>query len=714
MALVFFWPIIGTAAPKLDPIKFTLSTTSSQIELNKQFEITISAEYRSIPSNTVFVLEGSNSFKLKLVLPDGFQQVGGSYHDYIGTELSYKNPKVSYTLKGKFTSASSNGIFQLLRSHKNADRQSTFIEAGRLSFQVVAGSDHSAASRNAVVVIDTVGFVPYMSIAALRLSGADNANVVQIVDGYKSGMFRYVASDKTSPDDSVMVIRHDTLRYHRIYEGLVNVRWYGAMGDSSTDDTQALKTAMSKNPTGVYFPKGTYLISSSIKFYSPIQGAGNYRTSIKASANFSDTLMIMIDCNAGQERKAIRDICLDASNKPGVQHLGSSKNGEGSSGSLYENVYFYDSHKDVFSIDASSNIPGPGMLTGATFLNCHFRGIGKAVSIGINQDDVQFIGCRFGLDESTLDTPFVVGSGSNHRFQGCYFYIQNVGVSNSVGKIFQVGNNLVTFENNFIESPVSTNITHLFHCASPNSNLVVNGLHLNLNGASSFVALIRAQIESTSHDFRTVRIENVGKSTNFPANAKLLDVYVAVTTPKLISLYFTGVDFFSDVYQFASSGSVNSNNILRLEGTFKGLSYSNFANTSGIRENSGNSVVKSEGLVSDFITSQTPTGASPQSTNFTLPRYGQYLVSVTAKIDGYRDHMLTATYIINFWSGVNNILVTELLGSVKKSVGSTWGLNNLTVSNPDSVGQVTVSASWTTGGSRSVSFVINSRKINTY
>ena len=46
--------------------------------------------------------------------------------------------------------------------------------------------------------------------------------------------------------------------------GLISVKSYGALGDGSTDDTDAIQTAINSGDT-IYFPKGTYLISRPIE-----------------------------------------------------------------------------------------------------------------------------------------------------------------------------------------------------------------------------------------------------------------------------------------------------------------------------------------------------------------------------------------------------------------------------------------------------------------
>ncbi|TEA13507.1 Glucan 1,3-beta-glucosidase [Colletotrichum sidae] len=98
------------------------------------------------------------------------------------------------------------------------------------------------------------------------------------------------------------------------YQVFRNVKDFGAKGDGVTDDTAAINLAISTgqrcapgvckgettSPATVYFPSGTYLISSSIVdyFYTQIIGDPTNRPVIKAAANFdTSTSFGLIDGN---------------------------------------------------------------------------------------------------------------------------------------------------------------------------------------------------------------------------------------------------------------------------------------------------------------------------------------------------------------------------------------------------------------------------------
>ncbi|MCE6990966.1 glycosyl hydrolase family 28-related protein [Dyadobacter sp. CY323] len=278
--------------PKIDPIKFSMTTTATQIGLNEEFQIEIKAAYMNIPANTAFIFEGSNSFRLKLILPDGFEQTGGNFTDFSGGELSSTKPFITYNVKGKFSRNSGNGFFQLLRSHKKADVQSTFIEVARLNFNTNDQEVNSSEEGARIALIQALGTVPYLTMAQLRSGVADANEAVFITDNGRHGLFRY-NSASTMADDGAMTIVSSGRRYERVYDGAVNVRWFGIVGDGVNDQSAAIQ-AMLNNAKyrNVFFPKATasYRVrsiripsNSTLTFEegTVVEGMGNLGTSEK-------------------------------------------------------------------------------------------------------------------------------------------------------------------------------------------------------------------------------------------------------------------------------------------------------------------------------------------------------------------------------------------------------------------------------------------------
>ncbi|REA63495.1 hypothetical protein DSL64_03340 [Dyadobacter luteus] len=254
LALLLLTTLQSFGNPKIDPIRFSIGTKAAQVSLNEEFEITISAKYLNIPPGSAFVFEGSNSFKLKVVMPSGFVQTGGDFQDFIGTELTKGKTSASYTIKGKFVSTGQDGTFQLLRSHKNSDNQSTFIEVGRLNFNVNSGEELPDNRTARIMLAGTPGYVPYMTMAELRSGLADTAKAVYISEGARSGLFKYDPSNLSSADDSSLVLRNGTKRYVRDYVGPADVRWFGIVGDGVTDEHVKWDRMLLSSASSFYFP----------------------------------------------------------------------------------------------------------------------------------------------------------------------------------------------------------------------------------------------------------------------------------------------------------------------------------------------------------------------------------------------------------------------------------------------------------------------------
>jgi hypothetical protein len=108
---------------------------------------------------------------------------------------------------------------------------------------------------------------------------------------------------------------------------LFNVQSYGAVGNGVVDDTTAIKNALSaaanSDYSTVYFPAGTYLISSSLNPPSKVRllGAGKSSTSLVGGASLTDP---MIKFLTGTEHIEIRAMTLNK----GTVSSGSILNGK--------------------------------------------------------------------------------------------------------------------------------------------------------------------------------------------------------------------------------------------------------------------------------------------------------------------------------------------------------------------------------------------------
>ena len=105
------------------------------------------------------------------------------------------------------------------------------------------------------------------NIAALKALGDRPAMVS--VSGYTSvndgggGLWQWVAGSTTTADDALVVnpTSGTAGRYKRLYDGALNAKWFGAVGDGVTDDTAALQAWYAVGGALV-IPAGTYNITA--------------------------------------------------------------------------------------------------------------------------------------------------------------------------------------------------------------------------------------------------------------------------------------------------------------------------------------------------------------------------------------------------------------------------------------------------------------------
>ena len=110
---------------------------------------------------------------------------------------------------------------------------------------------------------------------------------------------------------------------------ILNVRDYGAKGDGTTDDTTAIKAAIAAAPSGtfnfgytVYFPRGTYLISSALTMpRQQMTYRGDAMDASVIKAKYGSAAFTMLDGSTGG---LVRDLTFDGDYTTGVKGVGGS------------------------------------------------------------------------------------------------------------------------------------------------------------------------------------------------------------------------------------------------------------------------------------------------------------------------------------------------------------------------------------------------------
>ena len=109
---------------------------------------------------------------------------------------------------------------------------------------------------------------PVASIAALKALTPSAGDAVNVLGHYAAGdggggaWYYNGASTATANGGTIVAPNAGDGRWLRAYSGAVNVRWFGAKGDGTTDDTAAIQAALdlvySAGGGTVFFPLGQY------------------------------------------------------------------------------------------------------------------------------------------------------------------------------------------------------------------------------------------------------------------------------------------------------------------------------------------------------------------------------------------------------------------------------------------------------------------------
>jgi hypothetical protein len=126
-----------------------------------------------------------------------------------------------------------------------------------------SGMAHAAVTNGKIVLLTLT------DLRALKNPQADT--VYWVTDAGREGLFRVRAGDKTSVDnDGTLIVGREGARFGRLYDGPLNVQWFGATGDGKTDDAPALIKALraaADDNTVAYIPRtdAAYLIASTVR-----------------------------------------------------------------------------------------------------------------------------------------------------------------------------------------------------------------------------------------------------------------------------------------------------------------------------------------------------------------------------------------------------------------------------------------------------------------
>jgi hypothetical protein len=107
-----------------------------------------------------------------------------------------------------------------------------------------------------------------ITISEIRLSNGDIPSQLYTTDIGQEGHWYFDGMGSLTEDNTgTALITADLKRFKRAFEGVVNVKWFGAKGDGVTDDTQSIQNAVNYSESegiDVFFPSGNYLVTNTI------------------------------------------------------------------------------------------------------------------------------------------------------------------------------------------------------------------------------------------------------------------------------------------------------------------------------------------------------------------------------------------------------------------------------------------------------------------
>lgn len=430
--------------------------------------------------------------------------------------------------------------------------------------------------------------------------------------------------------------------------------------------SEDLISIMENSTRPLYLLKGTYVINKPLKFINSFEGESLQDVKIKPSDNFVGSCLVDFDNTT--ERKYIKNITFDINYKD-ISAFSSTVDGSGSSSSVFENLWFIQGGTE-YVINANSTTTNSGMLTGSTFLNCHFNGNSAWCNFGNNQDDITMINCRFGMDGTVSNKNMLCIYGTNINFNGCYFNITNTNSDISgIKALVVVGSNIVSFKNCFFESMSNVNLTHIVFCSNPTCNVSMESIHFNIT-STSMKSIFRYGISDASDQVASIRLDNITGKPNFP-NLSLVDLFNGSNASNsIIKIQFSNVDILSSIVSKAT-GSYDINGKYETFGIFKGENLSNSSKSTTITTQISNINTVTEKISSN----------------------GVYLLTVCSKITNDINHSIFGTFLLTFVNQVYKIANVQQIGTSIKT-NTTIPISSINVSLND-LGVISVTTNYT-------------------
>lgn len=231
-------------------------------------------------------------------------------------------------------SATTNGLFENnthIRTHASAVSNYFYVSSAinatganinstRNNFvrDFINDKTYTVGNRNPIIEVTGAvagaveSYIPNRTITQLKsftASDITNYPVVFITNNGKEGIFKYKSSYPYGIDDAIAIKPTGASgAYQRVYEGAVDGKWFGAVGDGVTDDTIAIQSALD-NYYDVKLPEGTFSVSQlNLRSYNTLRGVGK-STVLACNTDFGK--IINIDDSSNGNNNTLENIIVE-------------------------------------------------------------------------------------------------------------------------------------------------------------------------------------------------------------------------------------------------------------------------------------------------------------------------------------------------------------------------------------------------------------------
>ena len=169
--------------------------------------------------------------------------------------------------------------------------------------------------------LDNLHVDSYLSLRGLTSSQLSDGDAIVVTNEGIAGQFVVKTGAVTDNGGTLIVFTDDSSRYaERIVSetSMLSVKWFGASGDGVTDDTTSINSCISAaaNLQNIFFPDGTYLVSSTIDSARSIIGDRFAVITPDAAGSYTNnTSSKKIVVNMARAGSTIRDIRFDLTGK---------------------------------------------------------------------------------------------------------------------------------------------------------------------------------------------------------------------------------------------------------------------------------------------------------------------------------------------------------------------------------------------------------------